>query len=77
MQAEAGPAEVSAEDALSAALDRVSRTTRALVLAEAQIVGLRREVAEAVQRAEAAEKRADVAEAEGRDCGAEDSPGVD
>lgn len=48
-------AEVSAQDALDAAIERAARTQRALIMAEAQILTWKRRYVEAVRRAEALE----------------------
>ncbi len=56
------PAEVTAQDVIDTAIERAARTQHALILAEAQVLWWKREYAEAVKRAEAAEKRADIAD---------------
>lgn len=58
------PAEVAAQDAIDAAIERAARTQHALIMAEAQILAWKRRYAEAVRQAEAAEDRAEAAEAE-------------
>lgn len=57
-------AEVTADDALAAAIERAARTQHALILAEAQILTWKRWYAEAVRSAEAAHDRAEAAEAQ-------------
>lgn len=53
-------AEVPAEAAYAAATNRALMTTNALILAEAQLLCLRKELAEANRRANHAEKQAEV-----------------